>query len=99
MGDKALSGDAIAWNRNDPNILSIRLPGGALLYEPGAWFGCGAWFEPLPKQENIHTLHAFTELLFATASSCAQCTALRDAAEVQACAPAMSLISSKGYCT
>lgn len=27
MGDKALSGDAIAWNRNDPNILSIRLPG------------------------------------------------------------------------
>ena len=29
MGDQALSGDAIAWNRNDPNILSIRLPGGS----------------------------------------------------------------------
>lgn len=54
MGDKALSGDAIAWNRNDPNILSIRLPGGSLLHEHGAWFRCGACFEPLPEQEATH---------------------------------------------
>lgn len=70
MGDKALSGDAIAWNRNDPNILSIRLPGGALLQEHSAWFRCGACLKPLPEQKCIHTLHARTSLLFASALSC-----------------------------
>jgi len=27
MGEGALAADAIAWNLNDPNVLSIRLPG------------------------------------------------------------------------
>ena len=62
MGDKALSGDAIAWNRNDPNILSIRLPGGSSCYNHCAWLRCDAWLSGRLYQ-NAHSYVPCTRLL------------------------------------
>ena len=72
MGDKALSGDAIAWNRNDPNTLSIRLPGESLLH-----VYCSLNMAPCSdvllvqavRHKTIHTLHERPGLTLACVSA------------------------------
>ena len=94
MGDKALSGDAIAWNPNDPNILSIRLPGGSLAHQHGAWVVLDV--SRCPSQRPLHAILA--GWLFASASPGSQCAAVAGAAGVQVCAPAHAF-DVQGPCT